>query len=65
MTQRANLNRFLTEKILIEDTLDIYQPSIHRPNLDTYIPSLAFPEPDDRKRYAHTLCDVLNRRGSK
>jgi hypothetical protein len=53
------------EKILIEDTLDIYQPSIHRPNLDTYIPSLAFPEPDDRKRYAHTLCDVLNRRVRK
>jgi len=54
-----------TEKILIEDTLNINQPSIHRSNLDSYVPSLKFPEPIDRKRYAETLCDVLNRRVRK
>lgn len=53
------------EKILIDDTLNLNQPSIHRPNLDAPIPSLAFPEPFDRKRYAETLCDVLNRRVRK
>jgi hypothetical protein len=53
------------EKMLIDDTLTLSQPSIHRPNLDTDIPSLAFPELRDRKRYADTLCDVLNRRTRK
>lgn len=48
------------ERILIEDTLDIYQPSIHRLNLDTDVPSLAFPTAAERKRYADTLCEVLN-----
>jgi N-6 DNA Methylase len=31
------------ERILIEDTLTLSQPSIHRPNLDADIPSLALP----------------------
>jgi len=53
------------ERILIEDTLDIYQPSIHRSNLDADIPSLAFPDQAARKRYADTLCDVLNRLARK
>jgi hypothetical protein len=53
------------ERILIEDTLSLNQPSIHRTNLDTDIPSLAFPEPEDRKRYAEVLCEVLNRRARK
>jgi N-6 DNA Methylase len=53
------------ERILIEDTLNIYQPSIHRHNLDSDIPSLEFPEPTARKRYADTLCDVLNRLARK
>ena len=53
------------ERILIDDTLNLSQPSIHRPNLDKNIPSLVFPEPADRKRYADTLCDVLNRRARK
>jgi SAM-dependent methyltransferase len=53
------------ERILIHDTLTISQPSIHRPSLDGDIPSLAFPEFDDRKRYGNTLCDVLNRRARK
>ena len=53
------------ERILIHDTLTISQPSIHRPNLDGDVPSLAFPESEDRKRYADTLCDVLNRRARK
>lgn len=53
------------ERILIEDTLNIYQPSIHRSNLDTDIPSLAFPKRPARKRYADTLCDVLNRLARK
>lgn len=54
-----------TERILIDDTLDISQPSIHRTNLDSAIPSLAFPEDVSRRRYADTLCDVLNRRARK
>jgi hypothetical protein len=53
------------ERILIEDTLTLWQPSIHSHNLDKAIPSLAFPELPDRKRYADTLCDVLNRRARK
>ena len=53
------------ERILIEDTLTLCQPSIHRSSLDTHVPSLAFPEVADRKRYADTLCDVLNRRARK
>jgi hypothetical protein len=50
-----------TERILIEDTLFISEPSIHRSNLDADIPSLAFPEADERKLYADTLCNALNR----
>jgi hypothetical protein len=53
------------ERVLIEDTLSIYQPSIHRSNLDTDIPSLAFPDVVARRRYADTLCDVLSRRARK
>lgn len=53
------------ERILIEDTLNIDQPSIHRPNLDGNIPSLAFPDEGARRQYAGTLCDVLNRRTRK
>ena len=53
------------EKILIGDTLTISQPSIHRSSLDGDIPALAWPEPEDRKLYADTLCDVLNRRARK
>ena len=53
------------ERILIEDTLKLSQPSIHKKNIDGKIPSLAFPELADRKCYAHTLCDVLNRRARK
>ncbi len=50
-----------TEKILIADTLELWQPSIHKSNLDGSIPALAFPEFADRKRYADTLCSELNR----
>jgi SAM-dependent methyltransferase len=53
------------ERILIEDTLAISQASIHRSNLVTDIPSLSFPELNDRERYAETLCDVLNGRARK
>lgn len=53
-----------TERILIDDTLAISQLSFHK-SLDADIPSLAFPELSDRKRYADTLCDVLNRRARK
>jgi hypothetical protein len=50
-----------TERILIDDTLAISQPSIHRRSLDGNIPSLVFPGPKERTLYAETLCDVLNR----
>jgi hypothetical protein len=53
------------ERILIEDTLTLSQPSIHRSNLDADVPSLAFPQAPNRKLYADTLCDVLNRRARK
>lgn len=54
-----------SEQILIEDTLTINQPSIHRTNLDGNIPSLAFPDESARRQYAATLCDILNRRTKK
>ena len=54
-----------TERILIEDTLAIYQPSIHARNLDADIPSLVFPDAVARTRYAETLCEMLNRRVRK
>jgi SAM-dependent methyltransferase len=54
-----------TERILIDDTLEIDQPSIHRSNLDGYIPSLEFPGESARRQYANTLCNVLNRRTRK
>jgi hypothetical protein len=53
------------ERILIDDTLNIYERSIHRSNLDADIPSLAFPTPAERKRYAETLCEALNRLARK
>ncbi len=49
-----------TEKILIDDTVAIFQPSIHSSNLDNDIPSLVFPGPPDRMLYADTLCEALN-----
>ncbi len=53
------------EQMLIEDTLGIFQPSIHRRSLDADVPSLAFPEAPQRKQYSDTLCDALNRRAPK
>lgn len=50
-----------TERMLISDTLDLWQPSIHKQNLDLDIPSLRFPDDKDRKRYADTLASGLNR----
>ena len=53
------------EKMLIDDTLTLNQPSIHRSNIDADVPSLAFPKAPDREKYADTLCAVLNRRARK
>jgi hypothetical protein len=53
------------ERMLIDDTLILSQPSIHRSNIDANVPALAFPKTFDRKRYADTLCAVLNRRVRK
>jgi len=53
------------EKLLIEDTLALFQPSIHRHNFDSSVPTLMPPQFSDRKRYADTLCKVLNRRARK
>ena len=50
-----------TERMLISDTLDLWQPSIHKQNLDLDIPALQFPNDKDRKRYADTLASELNR----
>jgi hypothetical protein len=54
-----------TEKILIEDTLNISHPSIHPHDLNADCPTLAFPALTDRKNYAETLCAVLNERVRK
>lgn len=53
------------ERILMQDTLRIFQPSIHRSSLDADIPSLVFPNADDRKEYADALCRTLNRRARR
>jgi hypothetical protein len=53
------------ESILIEDTLTLSLPSIHRTNIDSDVPSLSFPKLDDRTRYADTLCSTLNQRARK
>lgn len=50
-----------TERILIADTLELWQPSIHKQNLDLDIPALRFPKKTDRKRYAVTLAGELHR----
>jgi len=50
-----------TERMLISDTLDLWQPSIHKQNLDLDIPALRFPDDEDRKRYADTLANELSR----
>jgi hypothetical protein len=49
------------EKILIQDTFEISQRSIHRHGLDGDVPSLAFPDAKQRKLYADTLSGALNR----
>ncbi len=53
------------EKMLIEDTIRISQPSIHRHGLDGDVPSLLFPDAKQRKTYADTLCGALNRYARK
>lgn len=50
-----------TERILISDTLELWQPSIHKQNLDLDIPALRFPTLKDRRSYADTLANELNR----
>jgi hypothetical protein len=54
-----------TERMLIADTLELWQPSIHKQNLDLDIPALRFPQEKDRKRYADTLRAELNRYSRK
>lgn len=53
------------ERTLIEDTINLWQQSIHRSNPDSGVPALAFPELVDRATYSNTLCSVLNRRSRK
>ena len=50
-----------TERILISDTLELWQPSIHKQNLDLDIPALRFPDEQDRNRYAGVLAGELGR----
>ena len=50
-----------TERMLIADTLTLWQPSIHKQNLDMDIPALKFPDAKDRKQYADTLAGELIR----
>lgn len=53
------------ERILIDDTLDIFQKSIHKSNLQGNIPAIRFPERRDRELYSETLCDALHRMSRK
>lgn len=53
------------EKILIEDTITLFQPSVHKRDINADIPSLAFPTRVARQAYADKLCDVLNQRARK
>ena len=53
------------ERILIADTLDLWQPSIHKPNLSADIPTLRFPTKPARKQYADTLAAELHRMSRK
>jgi hypothetical protein len=53
------------ERILIDDTLSISEPSIHRHSLDGDVPSLEYPEKSARRLYADMLCDTLNRMARK
>ncbi len=48
-----------SERVLIDDTLEIFRSSICRSNLDASIPALRFPDNIDRKRFADTLCGAL------
>ncbi len=48
-----------SEGILIDETISIFRPSIHRSSLDADIPSLRFPDSIDRERYAETLGNTL------
>lgn len=54
-----------SEQVLIEDTLEVFRPSIHRSNLDASIPALRFPDEKDRKRFADTLSHALSRHARK
>ena len=54
-----------TERMLIADTLNLWQPSIHKQNLNLDIPALRFPEKRDREVYAATLSSELSRFGRK
>jgi hypothetical protein len=36
--------------MLIADTLELWQPSIHKQNLDLHIPALRFPKEKDLSR---------------
>jgi len=54
-----------SEQILIEDTLSVFRPSIHRSNLDASIPALRFPDETERQRFADTLCQSLSRLARK
>ncbi len=49
------------ERMLIADTIELWQPSIHKQNLDNDIPSLRFPKEPDRRIYAETLTAELRR----
>ena len=53
------------ERILIEDTIEISQDSIHRHGLDGDVPTLQFPDARQRKAYADVLCSTLSRYARK
>ncbi len=48
------------EKMLIEDTVNIFEPSSTPSSLRKPIPTLRHPQFEDRKTYVSLLCEVLN-----
>ncbi len=48
------------ERILIEDTINIFEPSSTPSSMKSRIPTLEPTSPDFRKKYANLLCQVLN-----
>ncbi len=53
------------EKDLIEDTVNVYEPSSTPTTTKTQIPTLSPTDPEQRKKYVRLICDLLNQWGKR